>query len=83
MLNELTARLSNVFQVYAKNNTNAMLAAKECEDIVNDIFDSLGACELCAGAGYVIVDDYQLCSCRRGTALKGFIKHYAAADDPR
>lgn len=80
MLNELTARLSNVFQVYAKNNTSAMEAAKECEDIVDSLFESLGACELCAGAGYVLIDAYEICGCKRGIALKGFMKHYVASD---
>lgn len=82
LLNQLTARLANVFQKYAKNNTSAMEAAKECEDIVNDIFASLGGCEFCAGAGYIVVDGYHLCSCRRGKALSGFLEHYVATDHP-
>lgn len=80
MLNELTARLANVFQVYAKNNTNAMEAARECEEIVDDIFASLGGCELCLGAGWVLVDAYQICECPRGEALKGFMQHYVKED---
>lgn len=79
ILNQLTARLSNTFTKYAKNNTSAMEAAKECEEIVDDIFASLGGCELCLGAGWVLVDAYQICECTRGEALKGFMQHYEKA----
>lgn len=76
MLNELTARLANVFQVYAKNNTSAMEAAKECENIIDDLFASLGGCELCYGAGWILIDGYVICDCKRGMALEGFMEHY-------
>lgn len=79
ILNQLTARLSNVFQKYAKNNTNAMAAAKECEDIVDSIFESLGACNDCMGKGYILIDGYHLCSCDRGKTLKSFIRYYNEA----
>jgi hypothetical protein len=82
ILHQLTQRLSNVFQKYAKNNTNAQEAAKECEAIVNDIFASLGGCETCYGAGYVMIDSYQICTCPRGISLKGFMKHYVTPDNP-
>lgn len=76
ILNQLTARLSNVFQKYAKNNISAMAAARECEDIIDDIFASLGGCNLCMGTGYIILDSYDVCVCPRGKALKGFMEHY-------
>lgn len=82
ILNQLTLRLSNVFQKYAKNNATAQEAAKESEQIVNDIFASLGACEVCLGAGYVLVDSYEICPCERGLALKGFMQHYVAPSNP-
>lgn len=76
ILNQLTARLSNVIQKYAKNNISAQEAAKECEQIVDDIFASLGGCELCFGAGWMLIDAYQICECKRGEALRGFVEHY-------
>lgn len=76
MLNELTARLANVFQVYAKNNTSATEAAKECEEIVDEIFESLGGCNDCLGKGYILIDGYHLCPCARGNSLGQFINHY-------
>ncbi len=76
ILNQLTARLSNIFQKYAKNNTSAMEAAREAEEVIDDIFMSLGACSDCMGRGYIVIDGYHLCVCKRGEHLGNFIKHY-------
>lgn len=66
-------RLANVFNKHCKNPT---LAAEEAEPIINDLFDSLGGCDLCFGAGYVIIgEDYDYCKCRRGKSLEKFIEN--------
>lgn len=73
ILHQTANRLANVFNKHCKNPT---LASQEAKEIIDDLYDSLGGCDLCMGSGIILIDGYQLCDCRRGDQLKNFIEHY-------
>lgn len=73
ILHETASKLANVFQRYC---ADPQAAAKEAEPVVNELYKSLGGCDLCYGRGYVTIgDQYDYCECARGKQLKKFIEN--------
>jgi hypothetical protein len=73
ILHQLASKLTNVFQKYC---SDPQAAANEATPIVEQLFQSLGGCDLCFGRGYTI--NMELCSCSRAAQLAEFIKHKGA-----
>lgn len=70
ILHSIASKLANVFNKYCDDPTGA---ATEAEPIVQELYDSLGGCDICFGRGYVVVGaDCGYCECSRGTQLIGF-----------
>lgn len=70
ILHPISSKLANVFNKYC---VNPGAAAVEAEPIINEMYSSLGGCDLCFGKGYNI--HMQFCECPRADALRGFIKN--------
>lgn len=72
ILDALASKLANVFQ---KHCTSPQDAIAEAKPIIDDIYKSLGGCEICYGKGYKLIgDNWDYCECDRGKGLKGFIE---------
>lgn len=70
ILHPISSKLANVFN---KHCANPGAAAIEAEPIINEMYSSLGGCDLCFGKGYNI--HMQFCECSRANSLKSFIKN--------
>lgn len=73
ILHQTASRLANVFNKHCKNPN---LASQEAQEIIDDLYNSLGGCDVCFGKGYAIIgDEYDYCPCERGKHLEQFIKN--------
>ena len=70
ILHPIISKLANVFNKHCMNPGAASL---EDEPIINEMYSSLGGCDLCFGKGYNI--NMQFCECPRAASLKRFIQN--------
>jgi len=73
-------RLANVFQRHCKNPT---LASQEAKEIIDDLYEALGGCDVCFGKGYNLIGEaYEYCDCNRGKALEKFVDSWSLRRAP-
>lgn len=70
ILHQIASKLSNVFN---KHCADPITASAEAQPIIEELYESLGGCDLCFGRGYNML--MEICTCDRGKQLQGFIKN--------
>lgn len=73
ILHVTASKLANVFRKYCSDPRGA---AKEAEPIIDELYKSLGGCDICFGRGYVLLGElYDYCKCPRGKQLLKFVEN--------
>jgi len=77
---ETVNKFYNLLKKYAWRDVNNAIA--DANNIIDELLEATGACDTCSGRGFVTIGNkYELCSCKRGEQLEGFVENYNLKSD--